>query len=74
MECQLDKKPFFQCCCKCVWHYRIYNRNFELTDNWVCLFVDDFSEDGKPNGKYHIFESEEHSCGCECYMTDEKTE
>jgi hypothetical protein len=72
-ECQLTVGPFFQCCCKCVFHLQEYHRctleNHEKglcfkpkPDKWVCA-------PPELNGVFTDWP--EHSCGCELYTTEE---
>lgn len=73
-DCQLTVAPFFQCCCKCVYHlkdkYRCTEENHKRgicfqQKGWVCAPPDaDFVESDWP----------EHSCGCELYTTKEDLE
>jgi hypothetical protein len=58
-ECQLDKEPFYQCCCK-------YSNNKPVRsiggniDAYVCIIAHNMDEGP-------LYWSAEHSCGCEMY-------
>jgi hypothetical protein len=58
--CQLDKPYFYQCCCVCRCHLRIFTNDMMPTEKWICTLPLSL-------GEAFVIECEKHSCGCECW-------
>ena len=82
-ECQLTVAPFYQCCCKCIYHKRIHfhcctepkptdeqMKTAGVTGKCVCSVPKDWA--CVPPESDVIYDNwGEHSCGCEYYTTKE---
>lgn len=65
--CQLDKPPFYQCCCMCVNRVKIVTNDMQFTGKHVCalsLSLEEISD--------FVIDCEEHSAGCECWWDKRK--
>ena len=71
-KCLLNVAPFYQCCCKCIYHIPDYKHCgidgresgcvCDQIKGWICM-------PGETNRA--VSNWYEHSCGCEMYLTKE---
>jgi hypothetical protein len=73
-KCQLDKPPFYQCCCVCANHFNVVdNDNLMPTKRWICTLPVDMGKESWSKDKLlAVIECVEHSCGCECWNDTRK--
>lgn len=66
-ECQLDKPPFYQCCCQCKLLVPAYDFDMKAR-GYACLaFLVQEHED-----RAVVIDTELHSCGCEMFTDKRK--
>jgi hypothetical protein len=68
VKCQLEKPPFYQCCCVCASQFNVVDDNMNPTKRWICtLPIDMGKESWGTDSPLVVIESSEHCCGCECW-------
>lgn len=75
-DCWLEKEPFFQCCCKCIYRVdvKLHCHDEHDKSGCICGVQTGFACTGFESENVIHANWPEHSIGCEMYTTKEQAE